>query len=83
MKGVPHYLKDGTLHEGGSHKMPNGEVHTGKTHNKNSQKLFHFDELSDKAKEKASKEKASKGKSKRKAIVISFVDAVEDKLKRK
>tara|TARA_R100000654_G_scaffold60172_1_gene86954 strand:- start:1608 stop:1844 length:237 start_codon:yes stop_codon:yes gene_type:complete len=78
MKGVPHYLKDGTLHEGGSHKMPNGEVHTGKTHNKNSQKLFHFDELSDKA-----KEKASKGKRKGKAVVISFVDAVEDKLKRK
>lgn len=52
MKGVPHYLKDGTIHKGGSHKMPNGEVHTGKTHSDKSQKLFHFEELSDSAKKK-------------------------------
>ena len=33
--------------------MPNGEVHTGKTHGKTSVKLFHLNELSKKAKEKA------------------------------
>ena len=60
MKGVPHYLKDGTLYEGKSHKMPNGEVHTGESHNKDSEKLFHFDELSGESKKKAKKEKKSK-----------------------
>ena len=33
--------------------MPNGELHSGKTHGKTSVKLYHFDELSAKAKEKA------------------------------
>ena len=32
MKGVKHYKRDGTLHKGGSHKMPNGALHTNKTH---------------------------------------------------
>ena len=33
MKGVKHYKRDGTLqHKGGSHKMPNGDLHSGKTH---------------------------------------------------
>ena len=41
MKGVNHYKKDGTLHKGN------------KTHTKTSAKLFHFKELSDKAKLKA------------------------------
>ena len=52
-KGVKHFKKDGTLHTGGTHKMPNGELHSGKTHGKTSVKLYHFDELSAKAKEKA------------------------------
>lgn len=52
-KGVKHYKRDGTEHVGGTHKMPNGEVHSGKTHGKTSVKLFHFDELSQKAKENA------------------------------
>jgi len=52
-KGVAHYLKDGTRHTGGMHKMPNGQVHTGKTHGKNSKRLFHFSDLSDTAKKKA------------------------------
>ena len=30
MKGVPHYKRDGTEHKGNSHKMPNGQLHTGK-----------------------------------------------------
>tara|TARA_R100001463_G_scaffold79082_1_gene133573 strand:- start:2510 stop:2752 length:243 start_codon:yes stop_codon:yes gene_type:complete len=78
MKGVPHYLKDGTLHEGGSHKMPNGEVHTGKTHSKDSQKLFHFDDLSKQAKKKASASKNKKDNAKDK----SFTEAVESRIKK-
>ena len=50
MKGVKHYKKDGTAHKGGSHKMPNGSLHSGKTHSKPSVPLFHFGELTDKAK---------------------------------
>tara|TARA_B110000285_G_scaffold208926_1_gene249504 strand:- start:65 stop:274 length:210 start_codon:yes stop_codon:yes gene_type:complete len=44
-KGVPHYLKDGTLHKGGLHKMPNGELHSGAAHTDKSKKLFHKKEL--------------------------------------
>ena len=33
--------------------MPNGDLHTGKTHGKTSLKLFHFKDLSKKAKLKA------------------------------
>ena len=40
--GVPHYLKDGTLH-------------SGKTHTKSSKKLFHYNELSKAGKDKAKK----------------------------
>lgn len=53
MKGVKHYKKDGTEHKGGSHKMSNGDLHSGKTHGKTSVKLFHFKDLSKKAKAKA------------------------------
>lgn len=52
-KGVAHYFKDGTKHLGGMHKMPNGQIHSGKTHGKNSKRLYHFSELSDTAKKKA------------------------------
>ena len=41
MKGVNHYLKDGTKWTKGTHKMPNGQLHTGKTHGKTSKRLFH------------------------------------------
>jgi len=58
-KGVPHYFKDGTEHKGGMHKMPNGQVHSGKKHGKNSKQLFHFNDLS-----AAAKKKANKGKKK-------------------
>jgi|TARA_Y100000015_G_scaffold43113_1_gene52330 hypothetical protein len=54
-KGVGHYFKDGTKHTGGMHKMPNGQVHSGKTHSKNSKRLYHFAELSATAKKKARK----------------------------
>lgn len=60
--GVKHYKRDGTLFTGATHKMPNGELHSGKTHNKSSVKLFHFKDLSKKAKEKANAGKKKKSK---------------------
>jgi len=53
MKGVKHYKRDGTEYKGATHKMPNGSLHTGKSHSKRSVKLFHFKELSSTAKRKA------------------------------
>ena len=47
--------------------MPNGEVHTGKAHSDKSQKLFHFEELSDSAKKKAKGSKAAPKKAAKKA----------------
>ncbi len=52
-KSVAHYFRDGTKHTGGMHKMPNGQVHSGKTHGKTSKRLYHFSELSSTAKKKA------------------------------
>ena len=52
-KGVAHYFRDGTRHTGGMHKMPNGQIHSGKTHGKTSKRLYHFSELSSTAKKKA------------------------------
>ena len=53
MKGVKHYKRNGTLHTGGSHKMPNGDLHSGTKHTASSVKLYHFKDLSNKAKLKA------------------------------
>tara|TARA_Y100000385_G_scaffold248339_1_gene269011 strand:- start:339 stop:509 length:171 start_codon:yes stop_codon:yes gene_type:complete len=50
---MKHYKRDGTLHTGGTHKMPDGSLHSGKTHGKTSVKLYHYKDLSKKAKEKA------------------------------
>ena len=55
MKGVKHYKKYGTLFTGNSHKMPNGSLHSGKTHGKTSVKLFHLKDLSATAKKKVKK----------------------------
>lgn len=52
-KGVNHYTKDGKKWTGGVHKMPNGQLHSGKTHGTNSKRLYHFAELSDTAKKRA------------------------------
>ena len=52
-KGVKHYKRDGTEWTGATHKMPDGSLHSGKTHGKTSVKLFHFEDLSKTAKEKA------------------------------
>ena len=38
-KSKGHYLKDGTEWKGFQHAMPNGEIHTGKIHTKNSRKM--------------------------------------------
>ena len=47
--------------------MPDGSLHSGKTHGKTSVKLFHFEDLSKTAKEKAMKMYGSKSKPKAKA----------------
>ena len=52
-KGVKHYFRDGKEHKGSMHKMPNGQLHSNKTHTKTSKRLFHFNELSPTAKKKA------------------------------
>tara|TARA_R110001592_G_scaffold7094_4_gene40041 strand:+ start:1841 stop:2014 length:174 start_codon:yes stop_codon:yes gene_type:complete len=57
MKGVKHYTRDGKEWKGSSHKMPNGSVHTNKSHTKTSVKLLHFKDLSKKAKIKAKNKK--------------------------
>jgi hypothetical protein len=54
-KGVKHYLKDGTVWQRSYHKMPDGSLHTNKNHTKTSKPLFHFKDLSNKAKIKARK----------------------------
>ena len=41
MKGVPHYMQDGTEYKGDTHKMKDGTLHTGKTHNEDSEPLSH------------------------------------------
>jgi len=41
MKGVKHFTKDKEEWNGATHKMDDGTLHTGKTHNKKSEKLFH------------------------------------------
>ena len=53
MKGVKHFKRAGTLHTGNTHKMANGDLHTNKSHTATSVKLFHFKDLSKRAKVKA------------------------------
>ena len=55
MKGVNHYTKAGKVWKGGMHKMPNGQLHSGKTHSKSSQRLYHYGELAKKSKDTARK----------------------------
>jgi len=56
MKGVPHFKKDGTIFKGATHKMPNGQLHSNKTHTKTSVRLFHINELPKKSLMKAYKQ---------------------------
>tara|TARA_Y100000015_G_scaffold34509_1_gene34823 strand:+ start:39 stop:215 length:177 start_codon:yes stop_codon:yes gene_type:complete len=52
-KGVKHYFRDGKEFKGNTHKMPNGQIHSNKTHTSTSKRVFHFNELSPTAKKKA------------------------------
>ena len=54
-KGMKHYFRNGTEHKGGTHKMPDGSLHSGARHTSNSKKLFHMNELSKTAQTKARK----------------------------
>jgi len=54
-KGVKHYLRDGTEYKGNTHKMPNGQMHSGKAHGKTSKRLYHLKDLSAASKKKAKK----------------------------
>ncbi len=45
MKGVKHYKKDGTEWKGATHKMPNGQLHTGKTHGKTTMRKRLFNKI--------------------------------------
>jgi hypothetical protein len=49
MKGVKHYLKNGTEFKGATHKMASG-LFTGKEHSKSSVKLVHAKDLKGKKK---------------------------------
>ena len=53
MKGITHYRIDGTPHEGDTHLMAGGVIHTGAAHNASSVRVYHFQELSPEAKRKA------------------------------
>jgi hypothetical protein len=44
MKGVKHYLPNGTEFKGATHKIPNG-LFTGKVHTPSSKKLVHYKDL--------------------------------------
>jgi hypothetical protein len=52
-KGVKHYFADGKEHKGGMHKHPDGKLMTGKVMSNTSKKLYHYGDLSAKAKKKA------------------------------
>jgi len=58
MKGVPHYLKDGTEWKGKTHKHPDGKLMTGAKMTKASKPLFHFKDLSKTAQKKAKAKKS-------------------------
>ena len=41
MKGIPRFTKNKVKWNGPTHKMEDGTLHTGKTHNEDSEELFH------------------------------------------
>jgi len=49
-KSAAHYFKDGTRFTGATHKMPNGEIHSGARHGRNSERVFHYADLTNAAK---------------------------------
>ena len=54
-KNTKHYFRNGTEHTGGVHKMPDGSLHSGARHTKNSKPVFHFGDLSKTAKARSKK----------------------------
>ena len=52
-KGVKHYFKDGSVYTGAMHKDGSGKLMTGAKHTSSSKYLYHFGQLSEKAKKKA------------------------------
>ena len=64
-KNTKHYYKDGTECTGKVHRMPDGSLHSGATHTKDSKKLYHFNELSKAAQKKAKEGTKKKSKSKK------------------
>jgi hypothetical protein len=50
MKGVKHYLKDGTEHKGATHKHKDGKLMTGAAMSKSSKTLVHYKDLGKTAK---------------------------------
>lgn len=52
---VKHYKRDGSVFRGKTHRMPNGQIHSGATHNSSSVRVYHFGDLSKRAKVKARK----------------------------
>jgi|TARA_R110000787_G_scaffold211870_1_gene321711 hypothetical protein len=52
-KGMKHYFKDGLEHKGGTHKHPDGALMTGKVMSNTAKTLYHYKQLSAKARQKA------------------------------
>ena len=52
-----HYTKEGKEWGGNYHKMPNGQLHTNKTHTKTSVRLYHLNELPKRVRDKMKKAK--------------------------
>ena len=52
-KGPKKHFKDGTEHNDGIHKMPDGSVHSGARHTKTSRPEVSVKDLSERAKKKA------------------------------
>ena len=52
-KGPKKYFKDRSEHTGGTHKMPDGSVHSGARHTKTSRLVVSFKDLGERAKKKA------------------------------
>ena len=55
MKGVKHYLKNGTLYKGATHKDGKGKLMSGAKHTASSKYLFHMKDLPKTAQAKAKK----------------------------
>ncbi len=63
MKGVKHFKINGVEYKGSTHKMSDGTLHSGKAHGKSSVRLYHYKDLSKKAKAKADGAKTKSKKS--------------------